>query len=123
MALPRQRQKSSDPGVRPRYRRVNITIREDQYALISAAGYSLSGLIRDLVDDRFASSKIVVNLSSEGKKLYDMLVGNFGLHDADLEPFLIEALDRFLGRKVEDLDAVRNELRTKFGLTRKKSDS
>ena len=95
----------------PRYRRINITIREDQYRLIAEHRLSISGLIRDLIDDRFAATKAVINPSKEGKALYDMLVSNFGLHDSDLEIYFLHALDSYLGKKLEDLESARGQIR------------
>jgi len=100
-----------NPGISPRYRRINITIREDQYRLLDEHKLSISGLIRDLIDDRFASTKAVINLSKEGKSLYDMLVSNFGLQDSDLEPYFLEALDKYLNKKLIDLEQARKKLK------------
>jgi len=103
--------KSSEQELIPRFRRINITIREDQYKLVDEHKLSISGLIRDLIDDRFSSAKVVLNLSKEGKALYDMLVSNFGLHDSDLEVYFLEALDRYLGKKLIDLEHARELVR------------
>ncbi|MCB0344349.1 MAG: hypothetical protein KDD66_04500 [Bdellovibrionales bacterium] len=98
---------------RASYRRLNITIREDQYQLLADKKLSISALIRDLIDDRFCSNAVTFQLSAEGKDLYDNLVGNFGLHDSDLEDFFLAAINSFLEGKIEQLEELRNRLNRK----------
>lgn len=93
------------------YRRVTLTIREDQHELVQKQGLSLSALVRDLIDDRFSSNKIVFNLSDEGKELYETVVAGFGSHDADLEPFFLAALDSFIETRIEALKKVRSRIK------------
>jgi hypothetical protein len=93
------------------FRRLNITIREDQYQWMARENYSISALIRDLLDDRFASSKVVLALSPSGKKLYDALIGKLGVQDVDLEPFFLEALGKFLNLRIEELSALQKQLK------------
>jgi len=106
----KKRREGEKANAEASFRRINITIREDQYQLIHQRGLALSGLIRDLLDDRFSSSKIVLQLSKEGRALYDNLVANFGLHDSDLEEFFLKALDKFLEGKLGQLKEVRAKL-------------
>lgn len=94
------------------FRRINLTIREDQYELVRSRGLGFSALIRDLLDDRFSSNKVILNLSEEGKKLYDVIVGSFGAHDVDLEPFFLKALDEFIGQRIETLSKLRGKIKT-----------
>ena len=78
------------------YKRINILIRPQQHRQVLEQGLSLSGLIRDLLDDRFSDTKIILSLSKRSKKLYDHIISNFGAADAELESYIIEALDKFL---------------------------
>lgn len=96
---------------KPQFRRVNLTIREDQFQLIHSKGLSLSALVRDMLDDRFSSNKIVLNLTDHGKELYDTIVGSMGVPDVDLEPFFLIALDGFLEKKMQQLTDLRNKVK------------
>ncbi len=102
---------SHDDIYRSHFRRVSITIREDQYQLLHSGNYSFSALIRDLLDDRFSSNKIVLNLSDHGKELYEVLVGQFGTHDVDLEQLFLKALDEFIGTKIEQMQKLREKMK------------
>ena len=93
-----------------KFRRVTLTIREDQHELIQEKGLSLSAIVRDLIDDRFSSNKIVLNLTDEGKALYDVVIGGFGSHDVDLEPFFLKALDEYIVTRINLLTKLRKKL-------------
>jgi hypothetical protein len=93
------------------YRRVNILIRPDQHKRVLDQKLSLSGLIRDLLDDRFSDTKIVLSLSKRSKKLYDHIISNFGAADVDLESYIIEALDKFLVERGKQIDEIRKQLK------------
>ena len=95
------------------YKRINVLIRPEQYNHVQAAGLSLSGLIRDLLDDRFSETKIVLSLSRRSKKLYDMIISNFGAADLDLERYIIEALDKFLQERSGQIETIRKQLKDK----------
>ena len=104
-----EREVEQSEGTTP-YRRLNITIREDQYQWMTRGNYSISAFIRDLLDDRFASSKVVLSLSESGKQLYDSIVGKLGAQDIDLEPFFLESLGKFLDKRMEELAALKKQL-------------
>ena len=94
-------------------RRVNIMIRDDQYHRITEEGLSLSGLIRDLLDDRFSDNRIVLTVSKRTKKLYDQVISNFGIDDAEFERFLLQALDQCLTQRSKDIETLRKRLSEK----------
>jgi hypothetical protein len=94
-----------------RFQRINITIRKEQHDLVVGRGLSLSTLIRDLIDDRFSSNKVILNLSPEGKKMYDVIVGSFGVHDSDLEPVFIKALEDFMEKRIELLSKLKDNIK------------
>lgn len=93
-----------------KFKRVNILIRPDQHENIVQSGLSLSGLVRDLLDDRFNENKITLSMSRRSKRLYDNIVSNFGVGDQELERFFVEALDRFLVERSKEIDTLRGEL-------------
>lgn len=105
--------KASDPGEHVGARRVTILIREDQYEHVQKMGWSLSPLVRDLLDDRLSSNKVILSLSDDGKQLYDALTASIGTNDLDLEPFFLNALDAFLGSRLKDLQALREKLQSR----------
>lgn len=92
--------------------RVNVIIREDQYQRIVDEGLNLSGLIRDLIDDSFSSNKIVLSMKRRTKKLYDYVVSNFAVSDEDLEPYILDALDRYLADKEKEINKMRKTVKT-----------
>lgn len=93
-----------------KYRRINILIRPDQHERVTGSGLSLSGLVRDLLDDRFNENIITLSMSKKSKKLYDHIVSNFGAGDEELEHFFVEALDRFLEARSQEIDQLRVQL-------------
>ena len=95
------------------YKRINILIREDQYDLITKHKLSLSGLVRDLIDDRFSKNVILLHVSSKLKKLYDKLISNFGATDRELEKYLVKALDQCLQDKSAEIAKIRKELKSR----------
>ena len=95
------------------YKRINILIESEQYQQIHDAGLSLSGLIRDLLHDRFSDTLVQLSLSPDTKKLYDHIVSNFGATDTELEPFIVQALDDFLLDKEEQIEKIRTKLHKK----------
>lgn len=93
-----------------RYKRVNLLIRPDQHEMVAQEGLSLSGLVRDLLDDRFSDTTVTLSVTPQTRRLYDHIVSNFGASDSDFERFFVEALDRFLESKSSDIDALRRRL-------------
>jgi hypothetical protein len=93
------------------FKRVNVLITAEQHAKVSKLGLNLSGLVRDLLDDHFSGSHITVSLSSRVRGLYDQVISNFGASDEDLEPYLAEALDRFLADKGREIARMRGRLK------------
>ena len=94
-----------------RYKRINVLIRPEQHEKVVQQGLSLSGLIRDLIDDRFSNTKVVLSVSPETKRLYDHIISNFGAGDTELEHYVIEALDRFLGEREKQISSLRQKLK------------
>ena len=99
--------------VQAHYRRLNITIREDQYQRLVDGGLNISGLFRDLIDDRFSSTRVVLTLSEEARRIYDILVSNFGISDLDLEPYFLEALEDVLEKRATEITSFQTILREK----------
>lgn len=93
-----------------KFKRINILIRPDQHARVMKNGLSLSGLVRDLLDDRFNENIVTLSLSKRSKRLYDHIVSNFGAGDDELERFFVEALDRFLEVRSKEIDLIRVQL-------------
>jgi len=94
-----------------RYRRVNILITEEQHEKISHLDLTLSGLVRDLLDDRLSESTITLALTPQTKQHYDYIVSHFGVSDREIEPFFAEALDRFLESKVQEIEGLRQKIK------------
>ena len=93
-----------------KFRRVHVLIRQDQHDEIMKRGLSVSGLIRDLLDDRFSETTITLSVPKENKLMYDNIVSNFGVSDEELALYVVEALDGFLEHKEKEIERLRAEL-------------
>ena len=91
-------------------RRISLLIREDQHRRVQELGLNLSGLFRDMLDDRLSERKITFAVSSETRSYYDQLVSNFGATDDQLEPIFRELLAHFLSAKIEEMKKIRDDL-------------
>ena len=96
--------------MKEKVKRINILVREEQYQKVQEAGLNFSGLVRDMLQDRFSHKKIVLSVQPETRALYDMAISNFGATDNDLELFFVEALDRLLAEKEQAISQLRKEL-------------
>ena len=94
------------------YRRVNITILEEQYENLADRGLNVSGLIRDLLGDYLSESTIHLQVSDATRAVYDHVVANTGATDADLEVHLRSALASLLEEKIAAMNLLRKELLT-----------
>lgn len=94
-------------SVAEKLKRINILVKPEQVEQVARAGLKMSGLVRDMLDDYFSEYKVVLSLSPKAKRLYDNVVSNFGVEDKDLEPYFIQALDKFLEQKTREIDALR----------------
>lgn len=102
-----------------KYKRINVLIRKDQYENVHLRKLSLSGLIRDLIDDRFSDTRITLSVSPGTTKLYNHVISNFGAADAELEQYIVKALDSFLVQKSRDIDKLRKKIEQHEQIPRK----
>ena len=93
-----------------KYKRVNITIREDQYHTLSEQGLNVSGLIRDLLGDYFSENVITLQVSEETRRIYDRVIANTGSNDQELETHLRRALAQLLENKIAGMQALHSQL-------------
>ena len=75
---------------------VCLMIRKDQYDRLQEMNVNVSGFVRDILDDRLSDDMITVNVSQETRALYDRIISMSPKGDADLEPYLREALKNML---------------------------
>jgi hypothetical protein len=94
-----------------RFKRINILIREDQYERMNQSNLNTSGLIRGLLDDHFSDAKITFSMGEETKQLYQNIISNFGAEDSEIEPYFVEALDRYLLDKSRAIEDIRKGLK------------
>lgn len=92
------------------YRRVNITILEDQYRVLSERGLNVSGLIRDLLGDHLSEHSITLQVGESTRAVYDAVVSNTGASDEELEVYLRQSLAELLERKIEEMKTLRERL-------------
>lgn len=91
-------------------KRINVTVRADQYELMSNQGLNASGLIRGLLDDHFSETTIVFSVSAEVKEIYQQVISNFGGDDSELETFFVDAMDRYLEQKTTQISQLRDSI-------------
>jgi len=96
-----------------KFRRINILITEAQHDKVLSAGLNLSGLVRDLLEDRFSDKRVVLSVTPETYKLYDLAISNFGVTDRDLERHFLTALDNLLSEKKDEIEKLRSRLSKK----------
>ena len=94
-------------------KRINVMLRGDQHQKVMDAGLNMSGLLRDLLDDHFSKSKITLAVSPKTKQIYDNLISNFGARDKDLEPHFVQAMDKVLQLKMDEIGALRKKLKNR----------
>ena len=92
------------------YRRVNITILEDQYRVLSERGLNVSGLIRDLLGDHLSEHSITLQVGENTRAVYDAVVSNTGASDEELEVYFRQSLAELLERKIEEMKTLRERL-------------
>ena len=92
-------------------RRVSLLVREDQYQKVQSLGLNLSGLIRDLLDDRLSDKRIVLSVAAKTRSVYDHLVSNCGATDEELQQCFLKALDTLLEQKIHALEKVRSKIK------------
>ena len=100
-------------------KRINVTVRAEQYERISKQGLNASGLIRGLLDDHFSDQKIVFAVSAPVKKIYQQVISNFGGEDKELEKFFLKALDEYLAQKTEQIESLRKTMQANDDKTNK----
>ncbi len=93
------------------YKRVNILITEEQHEQVNDKGLNLSGLVRDLLHDRFSNTTITLSVSRKTRKLYDTIVSNFGIGDTELEKHLLKALDELLSERSKEIEQLKKEVK------------
>ena len=84
----------------PHFRRISLMVREDQHETLAELGVNVSGLIRSLIDDHLSEGKITLAVSAGTAALYREIVANTGSTDADIEPYLREALKHMLKDRI-----------------------
>ena len=94
-----------------KYKRINVLITPEQHKKVTENELSLSGLIRDLLDDWFSDNTITLSVTNPTKKLYDAVISHFDVSDEDLEPHFVEALDKVLASRSKEIETLRKKLK------------
>ena len=93
------------------YRRLNITILEEQYQRLQDQGLNISGLIRDLLGDHLSGSTVTIQVSEETRSMYNQIVSNTGATDREIEVHLKAALADVLEQKIAEMKALHEHLK------------
>ena len=94
-----------------KFKRTNILIRPDQYEKVHEKGLNLSGLVRGLLDDHLNDDRVVFSVSSQVKGIYQQVISNFGAEDRDLEIYFMQALDKYLEEKTDEIASLRQAIK------------
>ena len=92
------------------YRRVNITILEEQYRVLTERGLNVSGLIRDLLGDHLSEDSITLQVEADTRAVYDTVISNTGASDEELETHFRVALAALLEQKIDEMKRLRERL-------------
>ena len=81
-------------------KRVNVHIPNSYYKAINEKGLKLSGVIREALEDQLNPNTITISVSEKTHELYMELFSTTNCEDKDFEPFLKEALKKFVGELI-----------------------
>ncbi len=77
-------------------KRVNVIIPEEFYDEVHKRGHKLSGIIREALEDALNPHTITVSVTEERKSIYHELFSNSECNDKEFEPFLKDALKKYI---------------------------
>ena len=92
------------------YRRINITISEQHYEVLTNQGLNISGLIRDLIGDHLSDNVITLQVTEQTREIYDTVISNTGSSDLELEGHFRVALAQLLENKITDMKQLHRRL-------------
>jgi hypothetical protein len=87
-----------------------VMIRKDQHDQLHDLKLNISGFIRDMIDDRLSNQMITLTVTPETKEMYDRIVSMSPDGDANLEPFLREAMKNMLKDHIEKIKSLYDSL-------------
>ncbi len=93
------------------FRRISLMIREDQHERLAELGVNVSGLVRSLIDDHLSESTITFAVSTETANLYREIVSHTGSTDADIEPYLRQALKSMLKDRIARMEKLHRTIK------------
>ncbi|WP_127716949.1 hypothetical protein [Halobacteriovorax sp. HLS] len=95
-------------------KRVNVHIPISYYESINEKGLKLSGVIREALEDQLNPNTITLSVSPKTHELYMDLFSTTDCEDKDFEPYLKEALTKFVGdlikKRSDKLLTIKKEL-------------
>jgi hypothetical protein len=90
---------------------VCLMIRKDQHDRLQQMHVNISGFVRDIIDDRLSENNITLNLSPETRALYDRIISMSPKGDADLEPYLRDALKSMLKAYIDEMQTLHKNIK------------
>jgi hypothetical protein len=95
-------------------KRVNITITPEYYEMVKKDNVNLSSLVREALEDHFNADKITLSVTKKTHGLYQQLFVEENASDKDFEPFLKDALKKYIEHVIknnkEKLEKIKSQL-------------
>ena len=91
-------------------KRVNVIIPEEYYDEVHKRGHKLSGIIREALEDALNPDTITISVTEETKNIYLELFSNSECNDKEFEPFLREALKKYISLLMDNREDRLKEL-------------
>lgn len=95
-------------------KRVNIIIPKKYQEEVQARGLKLSAVIREALEDQLNPQTITLSVSETTHKLYMELFNDQQCSDSDFEPFLKEAMEKYINyvidKKTEELQKLKERI-------------
>ncbi|EQC45069.1 hypothetical protein M899_0438 [Bacteriovorax sp. BSW11_IV] len=82
-------------------KRVNIIISKEQHEKVHAKGLNLSAIVREALEDELNAHTITLSVTEQTKKIYMQLFEETQFSDSDFEPYLKEALNKFVEELIQ----------------------
>lgn len=97
-------------------KRVNVIIPEEYHKEVMSRGLKLSAVVREALEDQLNPNTVTISVSEKTHEIYMELFNQQECSDREFEPFLKEALEKFVAhlikKKTSELNKLKDKLKT-----------